>query len=124
MTATVTYLRTLPPPGADVSAELEDLAGRADQGHAVLPDLWPLVHESWLWDPEGLEEAWLAFREAAADRDACAPPATRDWRELRGGDYAATQEQAAERMAAEADEAMRLLVTGAPAWRTKQTGGN
>ena len=56
--------------------------------------------------------AWLDFCQAAADRDAVAPPATKHWTEVLGEDAASSQEHAYELLCQRADEALLVLMTG------------
>ena len=56
--------------------------------------------------------AWLDFCQAAADRDAVAPPATKHWTEVLGEDAASSQDEAYELLCQRADEALLVLMTG------------
>jgi hypothetical protein len=93
----------------EASDEIEFLAGlandgwnSADQARALCP----------LLPAEQFPLAWLDFCQAAADRDAVAPPATKHWTEVLGEDAASSQEQAYELLCQRADEALLVLTTG------------
>lgn len=94
------------------SDELEDLAARANDGYDVTGQLWPLVHPSWMSDPEGLEEEFTAFREAVAARDALAVTRAEDWGRFLEADCVSTTDQAIDELCKRADEALTTLRLG------------
>jgi hypothetical protein len=113
MTAAITYV---PRSQARVSSSLEDALSQLNEGRPGARSLvrllaWPL----WRNRPEDYKLAVDDACQLLRDRDDIEPPATRTWQEVCGEDYAASQADAYERKAAEADQAVTLLRLG-PGW--------
>jgi hypothetical protein len=105
----VSTLSYLPVPETQYSDYLEDLAREHNGGLDSTTEarrMCPALPD------EQFGLAWADFCEAAAARDAVAPPATEDWRKYLGEDAASDQDSAYEVLCQRADEALLILRTG------------